>query len=199
MSEKQPIGPRQSPDPAQWVDDHGDALYRYALLRVKEVDAAEDLVQETFLAALRAREQFAGASSVRTWLVGILKHKIVDHLRRQSREQPVSSSVPAGGSWEELFDAKGGWYVKPSEWAEDPSAVLEKQEFWETFRRCLSRLPPRLGQAFALREMDELRSDEVCQVLNVSASNLWVMLHRARMQLWRCLESNWFGVKAEGT
>ncbi len=184
--------------------DHGDVLYRYALGRVQEADAAEELVQETFLAALRARARFAGRSSERTWLVGILRHKIVDHLRRRGRERPAPDrdALPAAGpsdeAWDKRFDARGKWRVPPGRWGEDPSALLERAEFWETFRRCLSGLPPRLGQAFTLREMDEMSSDEVRGVLNVSAANRWVLPHRARTRLCRCLESKWFGAKAGG-
>lgn len=179
----------------KWVEEHGDYLFRYALSRLRQSEAAEDVVQETFLAALRARERFAGASSERTWLTGILKRKIVDHLRRQSREQPTGD-FDAEGEWtDKLFDERGNWKTKPKKWSADPSLPLENQEFWTVLSRCLSKLPQRLASAFTLRTIDGLDSQDVCKVLDVSANNLWVMLHRARLALARCLEINWFGTK----
>jgi RNA polymerase sigma-70 factor (ECF subfamily) len=187
--------PQVRTNPAKWVDEHGDYLFRYALSRLRQRDVAEDLVQETFLAALRGRDRFAGASSERTWLVGILKRKIVDHLRRKAHEQPVSDVTDSDRWAEALFDERGHWKKKPGQWPADPSAAFEKQEFWAIFTACLRKLPERLANAFTLREVEELDSQEVCKVLNVSANNLWVMLHRARLGLWRCLEVNWFGTK----
>ncbi len=177
-------------DPAQWVEQHGDYLFRYALARVHRVELAEELVQEAFLGALRNREQFLGASSERTWLVSILKRKIVDHLRRRAREQPASSIAPDG--WlDELFDQGGHWKQGPAAWG-NPSAAFENAEFWATFAQCLGKLPRRLADAFALREMEALESAEICKELEISPTNLWVMLYRARMQLWRCLDLHWF-------
>jgi RNA polymerase sigma-70 factor (ECF subfamily) len=179
----------------KWVDEHSDYLFRYALSRLRQREVAEDLVQETFLAAIRARERFAGASSERTWLVGILKRKIADHLRRKCHEQPVSD-LSASDRWvEALFDERGNWRKRPDKWPPDPSTAFEKQELWAIFAACLGKLPERLATAFTLREVEELDSQEVCKVLNVSANNLWVMLHRARLGLWRCLAVNWFGDK----
>lgn len=177
-------------NPRNWVDRHGDFLYRYALLRLGQSEAAEDLVQETFLAALRGREQFQGASSERTWLAGILKHKIIDHLRRKHRERPVSG-LGADEWTDELFDRNGHWKKAPGSWT-NPEAAIENAEFWNVFSRCLGKLPGRLAEAFSLREIDELKSSEVCELLAVSSANLSVMLHRARLRLWRCLGTNWF-------
>jgi RNA polymerase sigma-70 factor (ECF subfamily) len=182
----------------KWVDEHGDYLFRFALSRLRQREAAEDLVQETFLAALQARKRFAGASSVLTWLVGILKRKIVDHLRRKGREQPASDLAATSQCMESLFDERGNWKKKPGKWPADPSATLEKAEFHMILSRCLGKLPERLADAFTLREVEELDSQEVCKVLDISANNLWVMLHRARVWLRRCLEVNWFGIKNRG-
>ena len=183
--------PPRLPDPALWVERYGDGLFRYAFVRVRRREIAEDLVQETFLAALRARDQFGGRSSFRTWLTGILRRKIVDHIRRESRRS--SADLGAAPSWlERLFDHNGKWRVEPTAWGSDPSAALEQKEFWEVFQRCLAKLPARLADAFTLWELDELSSQEVRQILNVSANNLWVLLHRARLGLARCLDVNWF-------
>ncbi len=182
-------------NPAKWVDEHGDYLFWYTLARLRQREVAEDLVQETFLAALHAQDRFAGASSERTWLVGILKRKIVDHLRRKGREQPVRDLAAVDRWTDALFDERGNWRKKPGKWPSAPSATIEKEEFWAIFTACLQKLPERLADAFILREVEELAGQEVCKVLNVSANNLWVMLHRARLGLRRCLEVNWFGNK----
>jgi RNA polymerase sigma-70 factor (ECF subfamily) len=197
MHEKQRVSPSHLPDPATWVDQHGDFLFRYALARIGDRTIAEDLVQEAFLAALRDGKNFAGRSAERTWFVGILKHKIVDHLRRQSRERPVSAVNSSGEMGEEVFDKNGWWQVKPANWSGNPSEVLEKKEFWEAFRHCLKNLPQPLRTVFSLREMDELPTDAVCEALRVTPGNLGVMLYRARMGLRRCLEINWFGTETE--
>ena len=197
MSDKQLDSPRRKPDPAAWVDQHGDFLFRYALSRLGNRTDAEDLVQETFLAALRAEKNFSGRSAERTWFVGILKHKIIDHLRRQGRERPVSAVNSSGEMSEEMFDQSGWWNVKPAKWPAEPREVLEQKEFWEAFRHCLENLPQRLRVVFSLREMDELPTDEVCEALKVTPGNLGVLLYRARMGLRRCLEINWFSTKTE--
>jgi len=189
----QPPGENMRTDPTRWLDDHGDYLYRYALTRLGKPDVAEDLVQETFLAALRAHERFAGASSERTWLVAILKRKLVDYLRRRSREQPAID-ISSTDDWvDRLFDDRGNWRKKPGRWPAEPGASLESSEFWQTFSDCLRRLPERMANAFVLREMEEWDSQEICKVLNISVNNLWVILHRARLALCRCLEVHWFG------
>jgi RNA polymerase sigma-70 factor (TIGR02943 family) len=181
--------------PETWVDEHGDYLFRFALSRLRRRDLAEDLVQETFLAALQARGRFAGQSSERTWLVGILKHKIVDHLRRRTAEQRAANPAELGRWVDGLFDERGKWREKPGKWPADPGTAFEKTEFWAIFAACLRKLPERLANAFTLRAVEEMDSPEVCKVLGVTANNLWVMLHRARLGLWRCLQIHWFGTK----
>jgi RNA polymerase sigma-70 factor (ECF subfamily) len=183
-------------DPQTWVDRFGDSLYAFALARVKDPDTAEDLVQETFLAALGAREGFEGRSSMRTWLIAILKHKIIDHMRHASRERPLNGMTPEDPAEEAFFDAKGKWRLKPAKWQTDPVKLLEQKQFWEVFRRCLSETPGRLADAFRLREMDGHTCKEIAEVLNITLSNCWVMLYRARMWMRRCLEVNGFGAKA---
>jgi RNA polymerase sigma-70 factor, ECF subfamily len=184
-----------SHDPETWVDRHGDCLYRYALLRLREPELAADAVQETFLEALRSRASFAGRSSERTWLVGILKHKIVDHLRRSRREQPLASTTAPGAADDSFFDRRGFWKGRFRAWSGDPSHALETHEFWDVFGNCLAKLPPATADAFFLRELDGLSGEEVHQLLQITPANLWTRLHRARLLLRRCLESNWFGSK----
>ena len=180
-----------SPEPIRWADRHGECLFRYALARVHRADLAEDLVQEAFLAALRGRDKFTGASSERTWLIGDLKHKIIDDLRRRRLDQPASAIAPDG--WmDELFDATGHWKKAPARWS-NPGAAFENAECWSTLSACLGKLPRRLASAFCLREIDELGNPEICAALGISATNMGVMLHRARLRLGHCLDIHWFG------
>ena len=192
------MGNTQQSEPENWVDEYADDLFRYAMFRLRDPERAEDVVQETFLAALHARKQFSGRSSEKTWLTGILKHKIVDQIRKASRERPLNAvESPMDSPYEDVFDNEGKWRDGPADWGADPSKDLEKKEFKKVFERCLADLPPHLGDAFSLRELDGLSSKEVCKVLDVSATNLWVMLYRARTRLRRCLEMNWFELKKE--
>ena len=180
-------------DPEGWLDRHGDALYRYALLRLRDRDLAADLVQETFLEALRARHGFAGRSSERTWLIGILKHKVLDHYRRAGRERAASGDDPLPAPAGPSFDRRGHWRVAPAAWAGDPGRDLEAREFWDAFAGCLSKLPAGIADAFFLREVDGLGAEEVQRLLGITPANFWARLHRARSALRRCLEAGWFG------
>ena len=184
-------------DPEGWVDRHGDSLYRYALFRLRAPDLAADVVQETFLEALRARESFAGRASERTWLFGILRHKIVDQIRKASRETARLNGVATNGAEAGPFDARGRWRIGPASWAGSPTREIETKEFWEVFGGCMSKLPPGIADAFLLRELDGLSADEVQDALGISPENLWKRLHRARILLRKCLESNWFSQRTK--
>lgn len=193
-------------DPERWVEEHGDYLFKFALVRLRDPARAEDMVQETFLAALKGGQSFAGRSAEKSWLVGVLKHKILDHYRKASRETSFTDLefyqdeesdrfIPDG-----LF--KDGWIhetgrdLGPMEWSTDPGASLDSAAFWKAFHDCSNKLPRNIATVFTMREVDGVESKEICQTLNISESNLWVMLHRARMALRRCLETNWFGKDA---
>ncbi len=182
-------GECQAVDPEGWVDRHGDCLYRYALLRLRTPDLAADVVQETFVEALGARSGFAARSSERTWLFGILRHKILDQYRRSGREQ-----ASALGELEEAeFDRRGHWRRGPAAWGSDPLRDMEAREFWDVFYRCLSQLPSGLAEAFYLREVEGLGAEDVQNVLGITPANLWARLHRARSLLRQGLEVHWFG------
>ncbi len=178
--------------PETWVDRYGDYLYRFALARVKDPSLAEDLVQETFLAALKGRKKFQRRSTMQTWLTAILKHKIIDHLRRKNRVQSVEDIDAIGQTVDGFFEKSGAWRIRPGKWDLNPGKVLEQRQFMDVFYRCLSQLPARLAEAFMLREMEGLSTEELCKSLNITATNSWVMLYRARSYLRRCLEINWF-------
>lgn len=183
---------RGAVDPSEWVDRYGDYLFRYAMLRLRNRSATEDLVQETFLAALKDRHSFSGRSSEATWLVGILKHKIADHFRRQSREVSRPGGTLSDPPRDDPFDADGRWATGPTEWGGNPADLLRQKEFVEQLAKCLSALSPNQANAFTLREIEGEDTGEICKVLNVTETNLWVILHRARMHLRRCLETHWF-------
>ena len=185
--------PGRLSDPATWLDQHGDSLYRFALLRVRNPTTAEDLVQETLLAAWRAKAGFAGQAAERTWLIAILKNKLIDHFRRTSRETPLPDMADTDDAIDALFAQHNGhWARSPAAWA-NPDDALEQAEFWRVFQDCLADLPARQAQAFTLTEIDGLSTEELCKALAAQPSNVWVMLHRARLRLRECLEQRWFG------
>lgn len=172
----------------RWVDDYGDSLFHFALARVKDRDIAEDLVQETFLAAVKSQDRFKGRSSEKTWLFGILKHKVIDHYRKKKSTVYSQDLVDDPENIEALFNAKGGWHVRPAHWLTDPGKAQETREFIDHFYRCLSDLPQRSADAFVYREIDGLSTDEICKHLDITPNNCWVLLYRARMLLRKCLE-----------
>ncbi len=179
-------------DPATWVAQHGDALFRYALMKMRDETQAEDMVQETFLAALKARERFSGQSSEKTWLIGILKHKIIDHFRKHKREQSSDDIESLTEQLNQQFDHTGHWSIPMRTWQE-PEQAHENKEFWKVFTVCIAHLPDHLADLFILREVKGLSSEEICKLLDISTTNnMWVMLSRARMRLRGCLDSRWF-------
>jgi RNA polymerase sigma-70 factor (ECF subfamily) len=187
-------------DPRLWVERYGDYLYRFAVARVRRSEVAEDLVQETLLAAWKGRAGFDGTASERTWLTAILKRKVIDWLRRQVRER---LSVDPGAELDqfetELFTRRGKWKALPGFWNRgQPDESLGQEEFWTVLYACMQKLPVRLHDVFALRYLDETAAEELCRDLELTPSNLWVMLHRARLRMWWCLSRNWFGQEPEG-
>lgn len=172
-------------------------LVRYAVLQLRDQAVAEDVVQETLLAAIEGSGRFSGKSSVKTWLTGILKHKIIDHLRRRSREQPLLADGDDSGRSEAdaidaLFAADGHWRDAPASWG-DPDRSFENREFWKVFEMCAKLMPAKTAQVFTMREVLELSTEEICKELGITTTNCWVMLHRARLSLRACLELKWFG------
>jgi RNA polymerase sigma-70 factor (ECF subfamily) len=170
-------------DSCEWLTAHGDYLFNLAVGQLRDPLMAEDLVQETFLAALKARDKFSGRSSDRTWLVGILRHKIFDHLRRVCRERPVQLATNGDAKNKESWDDAVLWAHEVAAECMEPSRRMELAEFRHALETALGKLPPRIAQVFQLYEVEERPNREVCERLNISESNLWVMLHRARKQL----------------
>ena len=182
-----------TPNMHNWLNEHGDFLYRFALARLRDPHLAEDVVQETFLAAIKS-PSFAEQSAPRTWLTGILKHKIIDVMRKNVREVAASSLMSdEDANMDEFFDEKGHWVDKPQQW-DMPEDALEQKQFLGVLQTCMERLPTKLAQLFMLRDVQETDNDEICKELNITTTNAWVMLYRARMGLRKCLEINWLGV-----
>jgi RNA polymerase sigma-70 factor (ECF subfamily) len=171
------------------VEGERSYLLRYARLQLRDGHAAEDAVQETLLAALAGEAAFAGRSNLRTWLTGILKHKIVDAMRRMAREAPLPEDDE--GALDALFDETGHWREAPAHW-EDPDALLERKEFLAALERCLSGLPQKSARAFMMREHLGFETDDICKELAITPTHCWVLLYRARMALRECLQQTWF-------
>lgn len=180
-----------------WVDNYGDLLFGFAFSRLRDKAKAEDAVQETLLAALKGENSFRGQTAEKNWLFGILKNKIYDHFRKAARETSFADvEFYENEEFESFRDegfGAGGWIRDhaPQNWG-DVSETIDREEFWKVYNSCCRKLPEKTSAAFNLREVDGLSSKEVCVMLQISESNLWVMLHRARMALRRCLELNWF-------
>jgi RNA polymerase sigma-70 factor (ECF subfamily) len=175
-----------------WLNEHGDYLYRFALARLRDSHLAEDAVQDTMLAAIKSHS-FAGDSSARTWLTGILKHKIIDLQRKSIREQALSDVIDtdAGVScMDDFFDKTGHWLDKPQTW-DMPENALQQKQFLATLAACMDKLPTKLAAIFMLRDVHEMDNENICKELAITATNAWVMLYRARMGLRTCLEMHW--------
>lgn len=186
--EKNSGGPLDARD----LDQHRPQLLKYAMLHLRNTAQAEDAVQETMVAAIRGAAGFAGGSSVRTWLTGILKHKIVDLIRKSSREQSLDEHEASPEDMDVLFRADGHYADAPADWG-NPEASLSRQRFFAALQECMDSLPRTTAQAFAMREVMGMDTGEICESLRITDSNCWVLLYRARMKLRECLERNWIG------
>jgi RNA polymerase sigma-70 factor (TIGR02943 family) len=177
--------------PERWVERYGQILYRFALKKVRRTDVAEDLVQETLLAAWRNRDTFLGAAREEVWLVGILKRKIIDWLRASIRERQTQNALDLPESYKRFFNSHGFWTACPASYKSDD--LLVSEEFWEALRFCSDQLPGRLRDVFVLWQLEELSTPVVCEQVGIQPANLWVILHRARHRLWECLTEQGFG------
>lgn len=181
----------EAPDPHVWLAEHGDYLFRMARQQLRSDAHAEDAVQETLLAALTARERYTGTATLRTWLTGILKHKIIDSIRHQAREVEVPRDEAGDEDWEALFKADGHWAHPLREW-KNPENEAELAQLRVILLECTEGLKPAMARVFSLREVAGLETEEICKELNISPTNCWVLLHRARLFLRECLELNGF-------
>ena len=184
-------GKQSTLNPEAWVDRYSDYLYNYAISRVGDEDIAKDILQDTFVAALQASKSFKGNAAERTWLVAILKHKIIDHYRK-SNSQKAKAEVPLSSE----FDPSGEGNLLQRQIA-DPESVrendsMENSELGLAIEICLSHIPPQHARAFSLKTIEHWATEDICKELNISPSNLWVMVHMARSALLECLNAQWF-------
>ncbi len=196
-------------DVLEWFDTWGAELLRYAASRLRDPHIAEDLVQEAFLAAWKNHQQFTGQSSAKTWLIGILRRKLADHYRREHRGTPTADpnrpehhtrsehtddeGMEDSGRPFQFFDQRGHWTVRLEEWPGKRDECVERAEFWTVLRSCISKLPAGAAAAFIFRAMDQLETNQICEMLRVTPSNLGVMLYRGRLALRHCVGKKWFG------
>jgi RNA polymerase sigma-70 factor, ECF subfamily len=178
-------------DAQTWLAEHGDYLFRVARRQLHSDELAEDAVQETLLAALTAQARYSSDASPRTWLTGILKHKIIDLIRRQVREVEIPRDADGEEAVDSLFKQDGHWAETLRPWG-NPQAEAELSQLRRILDDCADRLKPLMAQVFSLREVAGMETEEICKELNISATNCWVLLHRARLFMRQCLELNGF-------
>ncbi|MBN2173188.1 MAG: sigma-70 family RNA polymerase sigma factor [Bacteroidales bacterium] len=177
---------------AELFREHADYMFNFAITRVNDVHLAEDLVQETFLSALKGFDSFQGMSKASTWLTAILKNKIIDHYRKKVKEYHKESMEQLGAT-DEFFDKNGTWFPDqlPKDWKIDYDQRIEQDEFYRVLQHCLGRLKELQRMAFVMKHMDDAATETICKELEITASNYWVLIHRAKLQLRKCLEKNW--------
>lgn len=177
--------------PEKWADSYADYMFYYANSRINDYEMAKDLVQETFLAALNAMSNYRGDSNEKTWLTSILKRKIIDHYRKKNS---TKGRAEIHMSFYEEGDNKGDWLEErvPQEWGNNAEKSIENEELKSVLELCIDALPEKYQSVFTMKTINNIDTEEVCKELEISSSNLWVMIHRARTQLRRCLEENWF-------
>lgn len=185
-------------EPEKWVERYADALYSFAITRVNRQEVAEDLVQETFLSAYKAKDTFLNNAAEKTWLISILKRKVIDYYRKKSTQNELNIFDNDGKDGVSHFfgndDSNGHWTdnAAPKTWGKDFETTVESKEFQSILQGCLGKLQPKLAAVFTLKNMDDMTSEEICKELGISPSNYWVMMHRAKLQLRECLEKNWY-------
>jgi RNA polymerase sigma-70 factor (ECF subfamily) len=186
---------KSEPDPAAWLEDHGDHLFGYAMYRLHDMYLAEDMVQETLLAGWKAYDKFEGRSSIKTWLTTILHNKIVDFARKAARQKLVFSGedldYEAPGEFSDSGRINAEFGAK--QWPARPDDMAQRGDFWRILQQCIDHLPPDTAEVFRMREIDGLSTEEICELKGIEKNNFWVILHRARKGLRACMESNWGG------
>lgn len=194
METEKPLNTKTTLNFNNWVDNYSDYLFSYALMKVGKREDAEDLVQETFLSALKGKENFRGEATEKTWLTIILKNKIIDYYRNASKELPIDKYLNETNKSfnSNFFDADnvGHWnkYVKENHFSSSADTYLQGKEFQEYLDYCLSKLPQKLKTVFIARYMDDQKADKICKDYEISSSNYWVIIFRAKTLLRHCLE-----------
>lgn len=178
-------------DPKTWIDKYSDYLFNYAIVHVNSHDLAKDLVQETFLAGLKSANNFEGKASERTWLTAILKRKIIDFYRKINSKK---GQAEVRMNFYQDGDSEGDWIEErvPQTWENEAEKQIESVELHNQIDDCIDYLPEKYAMVFRMKTIQEFDTEQICKELDITPSNLWVMIHRARTQLRRCLEDNWF-------
>ncbi len=178
-------------NPNKWIELHADYLYNYTISRINDKDLAKDIIQDTFFAALKAKDNFQGKASERTWLISILKRKIIDHYRKINSAKgkaEVKMNFYSDG------DREGEWIEErvPSSWKNEIDRNIENDELNLALEKCISDLPEKYAMVFRMKTIQQFETEEICKELEITSSNLWVIIHRARTQLRKCMEDSWF-------
>lgn len=179
----------------QWVDDHGDLLFRFAYQRTGSRETAEDLVQETLLSAFKSLDTFKEEASDRTWLMCILRNKIIDQYRKtRTKQKDDEASQKKEVSLDAFFDDTGGWMPdkRPEAWSEQPDEVVEREQLGDALNGCIDKLKGKGASAFRMKYIEDEDAEEICKVLDITPSNYWVLIHRAKLQLRDCLDQSYF-------
>jgi RNA polymerase sigma-70 factor (ECF subfamily) len=179
--------------PELWVDNYADYLFNYAIGRVSDVEIAKDLVQDTFVAGLHSAKNYKGDAAERTWLIAILKRKVIDHYRKINSKK---GKAEVRMNYRSASDTEGDWL---EEQIADPSSVLENdsienEELGSAIYECISKLPKKQALVFNMKTIQGISTEDICKELDINPSNLWVMIHRARTALMGCLNQNWFNL-----
>lgn len=175
----------------KWVDNYADYMYNYAIVRVNDSDLAKDLVQETLFAGLKSAKNFQGKSTERTWLISILKRKIIDYYRKINSK---NGQVEVRKAFYDNGERQGDWLEEavPQNWREQPDKLFENEELKTKLNACITALPKKYRTVFNMKTLEEFETETICEELDITASNLWVIIHRARVQLRKCMGDNWF-------
>ena len=178
-------------NPDKWIHNYADYLFNYAVVRVNDGDLAKDLVQETFFAGLKSAKNFLGKSTERTWLVSILKRKVIDHYRKTNSKK---GQAEVRMNFYDTGENEGSWIEErvPQSWDNASEKTIENQELKTQLEVCIDNLPEKYAMVFRMKTIQEFETEEICKELDITASNLWVIIHRARTQLRKCMEDNWF-------
>jgi RNA polymerase sigma-70 factor (ECF subfamily) len=178
-------------NPDKWVNLYADYLFNYTISRINNHDLAKDLVQDTFFAGLNAMANFQGKASERTWLIAILKRKIIDHYRKINS---AKGKAEIKMNFYKNGEREGEWIEEraPSNWRNETDKNIENEELNLILEQCIDALPEKFGMVFRMKTIQEFETEEICKELDITSSNLWVIIHRARTQLRKCMEDNWF-------
>tara|TARA_B100000795_G_C22800595_1_gene441703 strand:+ start:1351 stop:1926 length:576 start_codon:yes stop_codon:yes gene_type:complete len=178
-------------DPNKWIDNYSDYLFNYTIVRVNNYDISKDLVQETFFSGLKSAKNFEGKATERTWLISILKRKIIDHYRKTNSKK---GQAEVRMNFYNDGENEGDWIEErvPQSWDNEAEKQLENTELQDQINSCIDQLPEKYAIVFRMKTIQEIDTEIICKELEITSSNLWVIIHRARMQLRKCLEENWF-------